>query len=214
IPALRATLRVRPHSVQSLAGWRALVALPEAHAHRSAADILALIAASALGERAQALAAETFRLLARIEGGIHGIAPDQVEFHEIGALDSILDVCVAAALIERLAPAAIHCSPLPVCDGVVHCAHGPLATPAPAVQEMLRGVPVYGIESRGETITPTALAVLKAAGTVFGAWPAMIVEEVARAYGGRVLPGIPNGAVFAIGRRTAAPAATFSPLLP
>ncbi|MGE0385606.1 MAG: nickel insertion protein, partial [Gammaproteobacteria bacterium] len=83
IPALRGTLRVRPHSVQSIAGWRAFVALPEAHAHRSAADILALNAASALGERAQALAAETFRLLARIEGGIHGIAPDQVEFHEI-----------------------------------------------------------------------------------------------------------------------------------
>jgi uncharacterized protein (DUF111 family) len=114
----------------------------------------------------------------------------------VGALDSILDICLGAALYARLAPARLHCSPLPLCDGTIRCEHGPLASPAPAVQEMLVGVPVYGIDSRGETVTPTALAFLRAAGARFGGWPRGTVERVARAYGGRVLPGVPNGAMF------------------
>jgi uncharacterized protein (DUF111 family) len=89
-----------------------------------------------------------------------------------------------------------------VCDGNIRCEHGLMASPAPAVLEMLNNVPVYGIESRGETVTPTALAFLKAAEASFGPWPAMIVEATARAYGGRLLPGVPNGALFILGTST------------
>lgn len=113
---------------------------------------------------------------------------------------SASDICLAAALLDRIAPAALVCSPLPLCDGIVRCAHGILAAPAPAVQEMLGGIPVYGIPSTGETVTPTALAFLRTAGARFGSWPAMTVETVVRAYGGRLLPGVPNGAIFALGR--------------
>jgi uncharacterized protein (DUF111 family) len=196
LDALHDVIAVEPHSVNGISGWQARIELPHEHAHRTLGTITGLIEASALEPGARKLATDTFVHLAKAEAKIHDIAIDRVAFHEVGALDSILDICVAAALFTRLAPANLYCSPLPLCDGVIRCEHGFLPSPAPAVQEMLRGVPVYGIESRGETVTPTALAFLQAAGAKFGKWPQVQIEEVARAYGGRILPGVPNGALF------------------
>jgi uncharacterized protein (DUF111 family) len=139
-----------------------------------------------------------------VEAEMHGIPKDQVHFHEVGALDSILDVCLAAELFAETAVAAVWCSPLPISDGVVRCQHGLLATPAPAVFRMLEGVPVYGVSNAGETVTPTALALLLAMGAQFGPWPAVTVLRTARAYGSRIFPDLPNGALFAMGRRGAA----------
>lgn len=99
-------------------------------------------------------------------------------------------------MFTHLAPKKVYCSPLPLCDCVIRCEHGYIASPTPAVQEMLRGVPVYGIYSKGETVTPTALAFLRAANAQFGNWPQVEVQDVVRAFGGRVLPGVPNGAMF------------------
>ena len=160
---------------------------------------MAIVESSRLQPGAKKIATKTFQILAEAEAKVHGIAVADVAFHEVGALDSILDICVAAALLDKLSPAEIFCSPLPLCDGVIRCEHGLIASPAPAVQEMLKGIPVYGIDSQGETVTPTALAFLLGAGARFGHWPRMTVEQVVRAYGGRVLPGVPNGAIFAIG---------------
>ncbi|PLW70727.1 nickel insertion protein [Pseudohalioglobus lutimaris] len=198
LPALEGVLTVEPHSVNAIAGWRANITLPGEHHHRSLAVIEQLIVDSELEPAAKQLAIDTFTVLGEAESSIHGIALKEVTFHEVGALDSILDVCVAAALWARLAPSALFCSPLPLCDGLIRCEHGVLASPAPAVQEMLRGIPVYGIDSQGETITPTAIAFLRAAGALFGKWPEAEVVDVARAYGGRVLPGVPNGALFCL----------------
>lgn len=186
-------------SVAGVLGWGCRVSLPHEHAHRTLADIDALIAASALDEDAKKLASRTFRLLAEAEGRVHGIAPDEVTFHEVGALDSILDIGLVAALFARIAPARLVCGPLPLCDGTVRCAHGLLPTPAPAVLEMLDGVPVRGIDTAGETVTPTALALLKGLGAEFGGWPRMKIDGRALVYGTRVLPGVANGAIFAIG---------------
>lgn len=196
LPNLHDVITVAPHSVKGISGWHATIDLPHEHHHRSLKTILGLIEASALEPAAKALAADTFVVLGKAEAAIHDIPLEQVSFHEVGALDSILDICLSAALFTRLAPSSFHCSPLPLCDGVIRCDHGPLASPAPAVQEMLRGVPVYGIDSQGETVTPTALAFLRAAGAKFGKWPQVEIERVVRAYGGRVLPGVPNGAMF------------------
>ena len=190
---------VEPRSVNHIGGWGCRVALPHEHAHRTLADILAIIAASPLDPAAQSLAGETFRVLAAAEGRVHGIAPEKVTFHEVGALDSILDICLVAALFARIAPMRFVCGPLPLCDGTVRCAHGLLSTPAPAVLEMLDGVPVRGIDTSGETVTPTALALLKGLGAEFGGWPRMRVRERALVYGGRVLPNVANGAIFARG---------------
>ena len=191
--------RVVPRSLEGIAGVGLAVSLPQSHEHRHLSDILAIIADNAMAEPAKDLAAKTFRLLAEAEAKVHGSSPEDVHFHEVGALDSLLDVCVACELFVRLAPARFVCSPLPVCDGTVRCAHGTLATPAPAVLYLLTGMPVYGIPSSGETVTPTAAALLGALGATFGPWPAMVLERHVRAYGSRVLPGVPNGAVFSLG---------------
>lgn len=196
LPALHDVLTVEPWSVNAISGWRAKISLPREHHHRSLATIEQIVTASSMAPAAKQLATDTFITLGRAESRIHGIPLEEVTFHEVGALDSILDICVSSALFATLAPANFYCSPLPLCDGVIKCEHGYLASPAPAVQEMLRNVPVYGIDSEGETVTPTALAFLLAAGARFGGWPEAEVREVARVYGGRILPGVPNGAMF------------------
>ncbi|WP_134078890.1 nickel insertion protein [Rhodovulum visakhapatnamense] len=198
-------VEIRPHALQGISGWQARVRLPHEHAHRRLGDILALIEASHLSAPAKTVAARAFTLLAEAEGAVHGRPPGEIAFHEVGALDSILDTCVAAELLARIAPDRLVCSPLPLCDGTVRCAHGPLPTPAPAVQELLRGVPVRGLASTGETVTPTAIAFLRAAGFAFGYWPEMVIRQTARIYGGRVLPEVPNGALFALGDAGLAP---------
>lgn len=196
LPALRDVLTVEPASVNAISGWRAKISLPPEHHHRNLATISGIIGESGMTRAAKQLATQTFATLGRAEASIHDIPFNEVTFHEVGALDSIVDICVSSALFATLAPANLYCSPLPLCDGVIKCEHGYLASPAPAVQEMLRGVPVYGIASKGETITPTALAFLLAADAKFGKWPEAEVLEVARVYGGRLLPGVPNGAMF------------------
>ena len=196
LAALHNVVRIEPHSVNQISGWKASIDLPHEHHHRTLPDIEGIIDDSQLAANAKQLAKDTFHQLAKAEATVHGIPLAQVSFHEVGALDSILDICVSAALFCQINPRRFYCSPLPVCDGVISCEHGLLASPAPAVQELLRDVPVYGIDSRGETITPTAIAFLRAADAQFGKWPAGEIVDVARAYGGRVLPGVPNGAMF------------------
>ena len=159
----------------------------------------AIVAASGLTPRAKELSLAAFGLLAEAEAHVHGTTPDKIHFHEVGALDSILDVCLTCALFDRLSPDRFVCGPLPVCDGVVRCDHGLLATPAPASLRLLEGLPVVGIPSEGETLTPTAVSLLKALGAQFGPWPAMVIERQERIYGTRVLPGVSNGAMFVWG---------------
>ncbi|MDR2946508.1 MAG: DUF111 family protein, partial [Candidatus Adiutrix sp.] len=131
---------------------------------------------------------------------VHGLAPEEVHFHEVGALDSIMDIGLVSLLLAKLAPDRIVCGPLPVCDGVIACQHGLLSSPAPAVMKLLTGVPVVGLASRGETVTPTGIALLKGMGAEFGLWPPLVVERQTLAYGNRLLEGVPNGALFVLGQ--------------
>ena len=199
LPELRQAARIETRSVQSISGWGLALNLPHSHDHRHLCDIEAIIERSALTIRAKELSRRAFGLLAEAEAHVHGISPAQVHFHEVGALDSILDVCLVCALFDRLSPGRFVCSPLPVCDGLVRCAHGLLPAPAPASLKLLEGIPVYGVASSGETLTPTALSLLKALDAEFGPWPSMIIERQERVYGSRVLPNVPNGAIFVWG---------------
>jgi uncharacterized protein (DUF111 family) len=205
LPELEGAARVVPRSLDGIAGVGLEVTLPHVHEHRRLPDILAIIAASGMAQPAKDMAGRALHVLAAAEAAVHGASPEDVHFHEVGAQDSILDVCLACELFVRLAPARFICSPLPVCDGVVRCAHGTLATPAPAVLHLLKGMPIYGIDSTGETVTPTAAALLRAMGAQFGPWPALVLGHHVRAFGGRVLPGVPNGAVFALGEACCLP---------
>ncbi|MDE7240771.1 nickel insertion protein [Desulfovibrio sp.] len=202
VPALGGCLAITRKEVGGIGGWHAQVTLPEAHEHRTLAHIRDIIAASGLAPGARELAQACFGLLGRCEAEVHGKSPDDVCFHEVGALDSILDICLACGLYDRLAPARFVVGPLPLADGSVHCAHGHIPAPAPAVLALLSGVPVRpfaGDAAAGELVTPTAIALLRAFGCDFGPWPAFRVTATALVYGSKVFPDTANGAVFAVG---------------
>ncbi len=199
MPELAGSVQLVRKEVNHIGGWHAEVTLPHQHEHRTLADILALIESCGMSENSKALASRAFTLLASAEAAVHGRPAEEVHFHEVGALDSILDICMSCELFERLSPSLFVVSPLPVADGFVHCAHGILPVPAPAVLELMEGVPVRPFPGEGETVTPTGMALLKALGAKFGPWPAMRVERKAIIYGSRVFDNAPNGAIFACG---------------
>lgn len=194
-------VRLAAWEINQISGVGLEVDLPQEHEHRNLKDIEEHFAASQIEEEAKKMAIKTFRLLAEAEGAVHGRRPEDVHFHEVGALDSIMDIGLVATLYVRLGVDRLVCGPLPVCDGVISCAHGLLPAPAPAVMRLLEGVPVVGLASRGETVTPTAAALLRALESNFGPWPSITIEKQSLAYGGRILEGVPNGAIFALGRR-------------
>lgn len=192
-------VNVNPHSLHDVQGWQAKVDVPHEHAHRNFADIRVLLEKSGLEIQARELAIAAFAMLAEAEGRVHGKNPHEVCFHEVGALDSIVDIGLSCALFTRLGAPRLACSPLPLGDGGVHCAHGWLPTPAPAVLQLLQGVAVQGFSAHGETVTPTAITLLKTFGAQFGPWPAMTIERHALIYGGKVFADAPNGAIWAYG---------------
>ena len=197
---LAGRVALEERQISQVGGVGLKVDLPEEHEHRNLKDIEEFFSRAAISGAALAMALKTFRVLAEAEGAVHGLAPEEVHFHEVGALDSIMDIGLASILLDRLSPDKIVCGPLPVCDGVIKCQHGLLSSPAPAVMRLLTEVPVVGLASRGETVTPTAIALLKGTGAEFGSWPPVVVERQTLAYGTRVLEGVPNGALFVLGR--------------
>ena len=200
LPALDGSLTVEPRAVNHIAGLGCRIALPHEHAHRNLADIRKIIMDSAMPDAAKELSVRAFTILAEAEAAVHGTTTDEVTFHEVGALDSILDTCLVCRLFTIVRPARLICSPLPLADGVIHCAHGLVPSPAPAVLRLLEGVPVRGFPGDGETVTPTALSLLKALDAGFGNWPAMTVHKTIISYGGKIFADAPNGAVWALGR--------------
>ncbi|HJD97745.1 LarC family nickel insertion protein [Mailhella massiliensis] len=199
MPELKGAVHLMRREVNHIGGMHAQVDLPRQHEHRTLADVLSVIAANGMAEEAKKLAAKTFTILARAEAAVHGKTPEEVHFHEVGALDSILDICMSCELFCLLAPSRFVVSPLPMADGFVRCAHGVIPVPAPAVLELMDGIPVRPFPGQGETVTPTAMALLKALPTEFGPWPSMRVEKKALVYGTHVFEDAPNGVLFACG---------------
>ncbi len=200
MPELTDSLDLHPAQINAIGGWRTEVRLPHQHAHRTLVDILALLENADITPAAREAASRAFTILAQAEARVHGLDPDKVHFHEVGALDSILDTTLVCVLFDMLRPDIFRVSPLPVADGHVVCAHGVLPVPAPAVLELLDGLPVVPFPGRGETVTPTAVSLLRSLGADFGPWPAMRVERHVLAYGTRVFENAPNGTLFALGQ--------------
>lgn len=201
VPALHGVLQLEQRQVNNIAGVGCRISLPEEHAHRTLADVLRIVEQSRMPACAGEMAARAFEILAAAEAAVHGVRAEDVTFHEVGALDSILDVCLACRIFTMLDPAAFVCSPLPLADGIIHCAHGVTHSPAPAVLRMLEGIPVRDFSGMGETVTPTALCLLRAMKAEFGGWPAMTVSRSVISYGDKVFANAPNGAVWALGVR-------------
>jgi uncharacterized protein (TIGR00299 family) protein len=147
------------------------------HPHRALSDIRALIQdANTMSKAAQARALAIFQVIGEAEAKIHGVPVDQVHFHEVGAVDSIVDVCGAAVAVELLGEPTLFSAPPPMGSGMVQTAHGRLPVPVPATLEILRGVPVR-FEGVGELTTPTGAGLLKALAQI-GAPPELTVEKV------------------------------------
>jgi hypothetical protein len=138
----------------------------------------------------KARAVAVLRRLAEAEGRVHGVPVEAVHFHEVGALDTLVDVVGAVAGLEALEVGRIYVSPLPLGGGTVETAHGPLPVPAPATAELLRGFPVYDSGVRAELVTPTGAALLTTLGAP-GRLPPMTLERIGWGAGAREL-GVPN----------------------
>lgn len=148
------------------------------HVHRGLSDVTAVIEQSDLEPEVKETAKKIFRTLAEAEAKMHGTTVDEVHFHEVGAIDAIVDVCGAAILLHQLKPDRIVCSKINVGTGYVQCAHGLFPVPAPAVAEILRGEPYFMGPGRGELCTPTGAAIVKTMADEFGRMPVMEVESV------------------------------------
>ena len=182
-----------------LVGTRLEVKVPAQGSHRHLAEIETLIAGAGLSESVQAKARAIFHRLAEAEGKLHGKPPSEVHFHEVGAVDAIVDIVGASIGLELAGIGELFSSPLNVGGGRVEAAHGTLPVPAPATAELLKGVPVYSSGVEGELVTPTGAAIVSTLAKTFGPMPAMRVEQIGYGAGAMDFHGHPNVARIFIG---------------
>jgi len=160
--------------------------------HRSLSTILDIIGSAPLSDAVKERASRAFRLLGEAEAAIHQIPVERVHFHEVGAVDTIVDIVCAAAGCEALDVDRWMASPLNVGSGTVHCAHGILPVPAPATLALLGNAPVYAAGPPMERVTPTGAAILRMLDAQYGPLPAVRVTTSGYGAGGRDTPGQPN----------------------
>ena len=192
IPTLRYTLTVSKKTVHSIRATRFHVVCPNKESARSWKQIRTLIAGSGLRPKVKETGLDIFSRLAEAEGKIHGVAPEKVHFHEVGATDSIVDIIAAAIGAHELAIDAFHFSRIPLGRGLTRAQHGPLPIPGPATLELLKGIPVQGIDLDSETVTPTGAAIVRSLAKGFGAQPSMTIEKIGYGAGQKNFPNRPN----------------------
>ena len=178
--------------------------LQHAHPHRSLPEIRALIDRSALSAPGRERAKALFQRLAVAEAAIHQMPVEQVHLHEVGALDSIIDIVGAVFGLEWFGADTIVCSPLNVGGGMVHSAHGVFPVPAPATVSLLGDAPIYAGPVRHELVTPTGALIVSDYAKSFGPIPAMSIEQVGYGAGTRDFPSTPNVLRILVGRAVAA----------
>lgn len=164
------------------------IVAPDDPGHRDWRTIRELLRRAGARPRAH----EAFRRLAEAEARAHAVPPDDVHFHELGAVDTLIDVCGAVELLEDLGVEEVACSPLPVGRGLVEAEHGILPLPSPATAELLRGAQLYGVDAEGELVTPTGAALAAALVARWGPLPPLTLDRVGCGAGTRDLPGRPN----------------------
>jgi pyridinium-3,5-bisthiocarboxylic acid mononucleotide nickel chelatase len=178
------------------------------HEHRGYTAIAAMIEKSGLSQRVKDRALHVFRRIGEAEAKIHGIPLEKVHFHEIGAVDSIVDIVGACIAVELLGVDEIHASPPRLGSGFVETAHGRFPVPAPATLELLKGIPVQPSNEPFELVTPTGAALLAEFCTRFGSLPALSIEKIGYGAGTRDLEKTPNVLRAVLGEASAASGAT------
>ena len=163
-----------------------------AHHHRHLSDIEAMITGSGLSQRVKREVLRAFSMLAEAEAHVHGTTPDKIHFHEVGAVDSIIDIAGAFVLMEMLGWPRVICSPVNVGSGTVNCAHGTLPVPAPAAEYLLRGIPVFSAGSPMERTTPTGALLVKILADGFSTMPPGKIVASGFGLGNRESEDMPN----------------------
>ncbi|HEY6872353.1 MAG TPA: nickel pincer cofactor biosynthesis protein LarC [Geobacteraceae bacterium] len=204
LPATSYRLAVEKVVRRGITATRFDVHAAEHQHHRHYRGIAQMIGESPLPAGAKERAQRIFRRLAEAEARVHGVEIDQVHFHEVGAVDSIVDIVAAAICLDHLGVGEVYAAPLPFGSGFVETAHGRLPVPAPATAELLRGMPVHFDCGPGERVTPTGAAILAALAAGFGKPPSMQVEAVGCGAGAGDFADIPNILRLVLGERTGA----------
>ncbi|MFM7161036.1 MAG: nickel pincer cofactor biosynthesis protein LarC, partial [Planctomycetaceae bacterium] len=165
---------------------------PEQHAHRHLSDIVAILDRGRLTARQRQLAGSIFREIAHAEATVHGTTIDQIHFHEVGAIDSIVDIVAAAIGFDLLGVEQVVSSPVPTGRGQVRIAHGVCSVPTPGTAELLKGIPLVDVPIPCELTTPTGAAILKVVVDRFGPLPAMAIDKIGHGAGTREFPDRAN----------------------
>jgi len=162
------------------------VTIKEEQCERNLLDITAMLEESNLSPIIIKRSKDIFHRLARAESRVHHIGVEEVHFHEVGAVDSIIDIVGSVIGLDELGIERIYCSPLPLGHGFVTCAHGVLPLPAPATVELLKDVPVYSVDRMQELVTPTGAAIITTLATAFIEMPRMRIQKIG--YGNGKIP--------------------------
>ena len=192
IPTLKFDLKASKKLVHSIRATQFQVVCPANDAARSWKQIRELIERSKLAAEVKDIGLRVFTKLAQAEAKIHGVAVDKVHFHEVGATDSVVDIMAAAIGIRELGIDAFHFSRIPLGHGVTRSMHGLLPVPGPATLELLKGLPVIGVDVEDETVTPTGAAIIRTLGDKFGAQPSMTIEKIGYGTGQKEFANPPN----------------------
>lgn len=179
-------------SQHGMGATRFEVKVTEPQPERHLRDVAAVLVRSDLPKSVIERATRVFHRLAVAEGKVHGMPPDQVHFHEVGAVDAIVDVVGTVLCLDQLGIQQVVCSPLPLGSGFVKCEHGMMPVPVPAVVELVRNVPVYDNGESGELVTPTGAAILTTFAREFGKLPSMKLTASGFGGGSREGQKLPN----------------------
>jgi pyridinium-3,5-bisthiocarboxylic acid mononucleotide nickel chelatase len=189
----------RPHSHEHSHQHHPEHGDPHHHHGRGLTEIRELIRKAALSDSAKKTAIAIFEKLGAAESKIHNVPIERVHFHEVGAVDALVDITCAAVGAEALAVDEFVCSPLNVGGGTIECAHGTFPVPAPATAELLQGAPVYSSGLQAELVTPTGAAIVSTLAARFAPFPAMKIERSGYGAGTRDFPGYANVLRITIG---------------
>ncbi len=193
LPLNNYQLEITKESRNNIFGTRFVVEfMPTEQPPRNLETLREIVHKGDLSRTVKEKAVEVFEQIARVEGKIHNISPEKVHFHEVGAVDSIIDIVGTLIGIEHLGLASLSASHIPLGSGFVDTAHGTIPVPAPATVELLKGIPVYDAGIPHEMVTPTGAALVKNLVGSFGSMPPMVVRTVGYGVGKRVFPEKPN----------------------
>ena len=178
--------------VNNIQATQVQIDLAEEQTHRHWADIRKLVEKAPFDKEVKVNSLKVFEKIAASESEIHGVPLEKVHFHEVGALDSIIDIVGSALCMAYLGIESVYASKIPLGSGFVECSHGTLPVPAPATLSILKDTPVYGGGVPHEMTTPTGAAIIRSYATVFGRLPEMEIESVGYGAGKRSIPDLPN----------------------